>query len=131
MRRSIDLALDGDAQSENVMLGLTDVRTQFVEDADAFNNLLNDVIDLDGVTRERGYCGISWLSLGVTFVSKKRKKPLIAPLARHTRRSAMRQTHVQHTTCLWNDLARTRAVAGAAAARARAYKLLPVLILSF
>ena len=131
MRRSIDLALDGDAQSENVMLGLTDVRTHFVEDVDALNNLLNDVIDLDGVTRERGYCGISWLSLGSTFVSKKRKKPLIAPLACHTRRSAMRQTHAQRTTGLWRDLARTRAVAGATAARARAYKLLPVLISSF
>ena len=71
------------------------------------------------------------VSLGISFASKNRKNHLIAPPARRTRHSAPRQTHAQHPTDLWDDLAWTRAVAGAAPVRARAYNPLPVLILTF
>ena len=71
------------------------------------------------------------LFVRISFASKNRKNHLNAPPARRTRHSAPRQTHAQHPTDLWDDLAWTRAVAGAAPVRARAYNPLPVLMLIF
>ena len=84
-----------------------------------------------GSAIQKGQKFLVVLGIGISFASENRKNHLNAPPARRTRHSAPRQTHAQHPTDLWNDLAWTRAVAGAAPVRARAYNPLPVLILIF
>jgi len=58
MRKSIDLALDGDARREHVTPGLKDVGVDLVEVADALNNRPDDVFHGMSLTRELGYRGL-------------------------------------------------------------------------